>query len=98
MLIGIFAFSITPKKTIHRWIADHKDQSLANAAQHGNMVGIAGYHCNTDNLVTDTPFNLYIHPLLLTAPAAISVYRGDMTASFYSLHHFYSELRGPPIA
>ena len=79
-------------------VADHKDQSLDKAAQHGTMVGVAGYHCNTDNLVTNTPFNLYIQPFILPATTTISVDKGVMIASFYSLHHFYSELRGPPVA
>ena len=79
-------------------VADHIDQSLDKAVQHGTMVGVAGYHCNTDNLVTNTPFNLYIQPLLPPPLVTISFDKGVMIASFYSLHHFYSELRGPPVA
>ena len=98
LLISVFVLSITPKKTIHSWIADHIDQSSTSASNQRTMIAVYGYHCNTDNLVAESPFNIFIQPFLFTAPSICSVERGVIIFSFYSLHHFYSELRGPPVA
>ncbi len=97
MLIGSFALSITPKKILHNWIADHQDRVPVAVQDLGSKtVAMAGYHCNVDSLVVESPFQLFAY----TSPQNESILFGlvivEPLASFFSLHHFYSELRGPP--
>ncbi len=103
LLLGVFAFSITPKKVLHNWIANHTDQAfaLANVYSAKNpgttALKVAGFHCNTDNLVTESPFEIGIEPENLLCK---TIYTVDPLAAFTSLltqQLFYSELRGPPI-
>ena len=95
-LMAVFALSITPKKTLHTWLADHTDQVPGKSSGHATTIGVAGYHCNIDNLVAESPFSLSATPLLSPViNRVISQYQQAETG-FYSRHHFYAELRGPP--
>lgn len=57
-LLVIFAFSITPKRFLHDWVAGHRDgrevchEKAANP--HFHEIGIK---CECDNFVADSPFD-----------------------------------------
>lgn len=96
LLICTFVLSITPKKLLHTWLANHRDQPTKAAHNQSTSIDVAGYHCNVDNLVAESSFEQTLAEFHLKCPQVFSSFKGELSYSFYSLHHFYSELRGPP--
>jgi len=95
MLI-IFGFSITPKIILHNIVADHKDTPFQSSHNSSAQLFAAGFNCNCDNLVVESPFTNDFNPLQLKAAIFFKLHFADVITDFYSQHHFYSELRGPP--
>jgi len=56
VLLIIFAFSITPKKALHDWLANHTDKTSTPLLGHGAVISTAGFNCDCDNLVAESPF------------------------------------------
>jgi hypothetical protein len=94
-LLCIFTFSITPKQWLHDVIANHKD-SYAYSVDGRIILTTAGFHCNCDNLVVQSPFIHYDGPAELKAPAFFVLHQTASINNLISAHHFFSELRGPP--
>lgn len=56
-LLGLFLLSITPKKVLHDIVAQHTDTSSRSVADDGAFhLQQAGFHCQLDNLVAESPF------------------------------------------
>jgi hypothetical protein len=95
MLI-IFAYSITPKITLHNIIARHKDTDSGRTDGKTIQFNQAGFRCDVDNLVVHAPFLSYnsfvsfdISPIHITRQQKV-------------IRHFFPKvnidfgLRGPP--
>jgi hypothetical protein len=97
VLIGVFAISITPAILLHNLFSDHVDTKVHHNHTLTSEVSTAGVDCHCESFVAETNF-LYAIPSLgiepLEAPASVYVVHSNQ--SFYTQHHFYAELRGPP--
>ena len=95
LMLVLFAFCITPKKTLHDLIANHKDSPYALGGT-TQQIENAGFRCNCDNLVVESPFVVDFVPVEINIAATHTSYivAADYDLSFFS--HFYFELRGPP--
>jgi hypothetical protein len=97
VFLMLFAFSITPKKSLHDLITNHKDQTYNPCKEGIGEVSKAGFNCKCDNLVAESPFTQQLSvielPVLLPASAqyVIRYHHYD-----YS-DNFFFELRGPPV-
>ena len=98
-MLVVFAFSITPQKNIHDFVAKHVDPTSCSV--HVNLpieqVEHATIHCSYDQLVATSPFIQYSFELFLITPTTQTV-KNEATFSFIpssSISNFDS--RGPPI-
>ena len=96
VLLIIFTFSITPKNILHHIIASHEDDICLLTNHDLTSVHKAGFHCSCENLVAESPFIETIVFHELKAPIVFSVFAARDGYHFYSIHHFFAELRGPP--
>jgi len=96
ILICIFAFSITPAITIHNLFSAHTDREIQHHHKHISEIAAAGFNCHLDNFVSNSNFINFFTPLTfeLLNNSPVSLIVKDQT--FFSQHHFYAELRGPP--
>jgi hypothetical protein len=95
LLLCIFTFSITPKQWLHDIVTRHKD-SYANSIDGKIILTTAGFHCNCESLVVQSPFIHYDSPAEINAPAFFVLHQTPAVINLISAHHFFSELRGPP--
>ncbi|MFT3825572.1 MAG: hypothetical protein QM731_16755 [Chitinophagaceae bacterium] len=97
LMLLLFAFSITPKKTLHDWLVDHKDQSSMHVKTGEALVGKTGFNCNCESLVAESPFTA---TTAFVKVQAISVLLPEQPCSklpaLYSETYFFFEHRGPP--
>ena len=56
LLLAVFALSITPKLTLHQLVADHTDLVTAIDNTDSEKVSTAGFKCDCDQLVAESPF------------------------------------------
>jgi hypothetical protein len=96
LLLCIFTFSVTPKQWLHDIVTNHKD-SYANPVDGKVILTTAGFHCNCDNLVVQSPFIHYDGPAEGNAPVFFVLHQTATISNLISAHHFFSELRGPPV-
>jgi len=98
-LLVIFAFGITPKRTLHNLVATHKDgsSSAATVNNHDTTLGNATFNCQCDNLISESPFVAQAHAFYISLNIAFPAYCSDIIAIHYSSDHFSFGLRGPPI-
>jgi hypothetical protein len=97
-LLVIFAFGITPKRTLHNFVANHKD-GIANKRINkikGAVVNRAALNCQVDNLVCESPFTPEASTLCIASPKIFSSYRNIFVSARYSSAHISFGLRGPP--
>ncbi|MEP7256795.1 MAG: hypothetical protein ABI687_00350 [Flavitalea sp.] len=97
LLLAVFAFGMTPKIFLHDLFAEHTDFSLSlNKYPHTNQVDKAGFRCNCDHLVVESPFTDQADRVELSIP----VFFSDLQEHFFYDYHFTSpffySLRGPP--
>lgn len=95
-MLVLFAFSITPKKTLHDLVADHKDTPVKTSDSKSPQFDVSGFRCNCDNLVVESPFldqgpkvEIFISSFYLTLPVG-------MVNHLRVVHLYYTTLRGPP--
>jgi len=95
ILLVLFALSIMPKKVLHDLIVSHKD-GVNTTKSVTPQVGKAGFNCDCQNLVTESPFiadgqqiDLSFHPDYSIEPCTFSSQVYTTALLFYSL-------RGPP--
>lgn len=55
VMLLLCTFSITPKKYLHDWIADHRDFYSFNSGDQATF-SQAGFHCPCEDLVVSVPF------------------------------------------
>ena len=98
LMLVLFAFSITPKKLLHDVVAGHRDTkcTLDHSHDANGQLTNAGYNCQTDNLVIESPFE-NSSSLIETFVAVIYAQQNEVSKNnFFSLKHFTVALRGPP--
>jgi hypothetical protein len=93
----LLVLSITPKKILHDLLANHIDASGGITDNPHPQISSSSFHCNTENLVAESPFNLIYNDIEFTT---IPVF-GKFTQSLQQLRPYtlsiISCLRGPPI-
>ena len=95
-LICAFALSITPVFFLHTLVANHKDGYVGLKKDNTQKISKSTLNCNVENCVAHSPFV----PTIDVTKNEIAkhfinlniFYKND----FYSRHHFFCELRGPP--
>ena len=87
---------ITPKIFLHKFAANHKDNTITLKKTAETNITKAGFNCNVENSVAYSPFTYFItatvYRPIINGSSPISFFRN----SFFTNHHFYCELRGPP--
>ncbi|MEO6638305.1 MAG: hypothetical protein ABIN25_08510 [Ginsengibacter sp.] len=97
ILLFVFALSITPTKVLHYFFANHKDAFSVKAKQSNRpSFSLAGYNCQIDNIVVQSPFVAVLQPVWDHPTEAIKIHKVSTVTSFICAEHFYFELRGPP--
>jgi len=97
-MLVVFAFSITPQKNIHDFVAKHIDPTTCSV--HVNLaieqLENTSIHCSFDQLVATSPFVQYNFEIVLNAPATAIIKNdtGIWRKESSTLSHFDS--RGPP--
>ncbi|HLY72365.1 MAG TPA: hypothetical protein VKR53_21690 [Puia sp.] len=95
-MLGVFAFSVTPKLLLHNLIANHQDTPVKSSANPNAQLNIAGFNCGCDNLVVESPFVEHSISSDIDAPKIFSAHIVAEVNRFISVNEFYFELRGPP--
>jgi hypothetical protein len=98
-LLVIFAFGITPKRTLHNLVATHKDGSASAAAVNNHDVAYsnATFNCQCDNLISESPFVAQSQISYISLAISFPAYCSHIIAVHYSSAHFSFGLRGPPV-
>jgi hypothetical protein len=97
ILLLLFAFSLTPKKTLHDFFAHHKDIPLKYGDTKAEQLCQSGFTCNCENLVVESPFTATMVSIELQTPVIVGSTQYRMIRStFRKLPPLYFELRGPP--
>jgi hypothetical protein len=99
LLLLLFAFSNTPKKTLHDFFANHKDVPVRSTGSKMVQFSQSGFNCHCEDLVVELPFISSMPPLELTTPApSRPVAYPAIRTAFFPAPPRYFELRGPPAA
>ncbi|MEO7485575.1 MAG: hypothetical protein ABIU77_00685 [Ferruginibacter sp.] len=98
LLIVVFAIGITPVAILHTLSANHTDISYADKNQQGDQYAKAGVSCKTIDFVAEAQFLAAPGTNIAAISKPLSVYNSFFASTFYSRHHFYAALRGPPVA
>ncbi|NCI45441.1 hypothetical protein [Sediminibacterium soli] len=98
LLLAVFAFGITPKRTLHNLIATHKDGKLAvsDKSCDDTVLSKAAFNCQCDNLVVESPFVPEVAGIAVVAPEHPAVYRPAFSQDVHIAPYFSFSLRGPP--
>lgn len=96
LLLVIFTFGITPKKTLHTWFANHTDSTSKIPDGKTQQLSKAGFTCNCDDLVAESHFVAFSNPIVISNPLFYSFVSFNSTPSI-SLPLFHNYLRGPPL-
>jgi hypothetical protein len=75
--------------------ATHKDK-VNSTTEKGYQLSTGGFNCNCEDFVAEGQFLNDAHIIVITAPKVFSVFNTVPGYTFFSQHHFFSELRGPP--
>jgi hypothetical protein len=95
-LVCVFALSITPAVVFHDLFSGHTDYKVQHHHKHTNEIAIASVNCHFDSFVCSHSFvNLYT-PVTFDPVINLNTFLAVESREFYSEHHFYAELRGPP--
>jgi hypothetical protein len=95
-MLALFAFSVTPKFLLHALFANHKDTVASRPASNRVELSTAGFHCDVDNLVVESPF-LFQHTTLdFTIPVVFPTFQNRPNQFWSSPENHVSCLRGPP--
>jgi hypothetical protein len=96
ILLMLFAFSIMPKKILHDWIVSHTDGVSATAKSEVAQVGKAGFNCNCQNLVAESPFTADNQCIDFALHLSHATRPGTSPSQVYTADLFFYSLRGPP--
>jgi hypothetical protein len=96
-LLVVFAFGITPKRTLHNLLADHKDgKTSASARPVGTVLARASFNCQCDNLISESPFVSDSVAEEITATNLFPVFITGGIQQPVSSSPLSFSLRGPP--
>ena len=96
-LICILGLSITPLFVAHTLFATHKDKSQNNSLT-GIQLSESGYNCNCENFVAEGQFVKDCLSFEIISINVQTIYNTSRGYTFFTQPHFFSELRGPPVA
>lgn len=99
LMLLVFAFSITPQKSIHDLVAKHSDPTHCNVHQDAPIAQVekSSIHCSYENLVVASPFLDFTFAHELNAPPVKNIKNTSLVALTYLLVPFSFESRGPPL-
>ena len=99
VMLVVFAFSITPQKSIHDLVARHADPTKCNVHKDApvDQVENTSIHCSYDNLVVASPFVDYHLSIQIQQPEK-AIIKNTLLSPFEisNLVHLF-ESRGPPV-
>ena len=95
LLLFVFTLSITPKKTLHAWFANHKDSSTIPYGKTQQLTK-AGFNCNCDDFVAESHF-ISVGSFVIINIRVLRSFISLRNPSFISLSSFLFNLRGPPL-
>ena len=97
-MLVVFAFSITPQKSIHDIVAKHIDPT--NCSVHKDLpieqIEKSELHCTFDFQVATTPFVDYDFSITLHPPVVAPVRNVRFVVAAITQHAIVSDSRGPP--
>jgi hypothetical protein len=97
LLLVLFVCSITPKRYLHHWFADHTDAALHTACHEDGIHAKAdGFNCDCNNWVATTPFTEAVTHFNLTPPHLYAVQNGLHLPGICFVQQVRTGLRGPP--
>jgi hypothetical protein len=97
-MLLLFTFSITPRKDLHDFLANHRDTPVKTGFPGTTQLNTAGFHCNCETLVVESPFIDENHSLALHARGSWSCCPFVIVNTVYSSPVLSADLRGPPFA
>jgi hypothetical protein len=94
----VFAFGITPKRTLHNLVANHKDGKLNPSSHNGRTSDIsrAAFNCQCDTLISESPFVSEPGTLCSLPETVYSFYLDKELGKHHPSELFCFDLRGPP--
>ncbi|PWU00674.1 MAG: hypothetical protein C5B52_08545 [Bacteroidetes bacterium] len=95
-MLVIFAYSITPKITLHSLLANHRDTIAKTCSNTSEQIGKAGFRCDTDDLVVHIPFEFHTSANIFSPPFSFASYFKDCDSGILALNIISFGLRGPP--
>lgn len=96
LLLFVFTLSITPKKTLHDWFANHRDKTSSIPESKTPQLTKAGFNCDCENLVAESHFITFSNLIVVNFPPVHSFVSFCITPVI-SLSLFHNNLRGPPL-
>ena len=97
-MLVVFAFSITPQKSIHDLVSKHIDPNSCSV--HKDLpieqVENAALHCTFDFQVATTPFVDYDFSIEIATPLIAQARNTFFIAAPIAQHTIVSDSRGPP--
>jgi hypothetical protein len=96
IMLVLFAFSITPKMTLHDLFAHHKDTLFSASSKDHAVISLSGFRCNCENLVVESPFVAEITIFKIGLQHGLSSLPVTQVKEFYPATHFFPDFRGPP--
>jgi hypothetical protein len=98
VMLCLFGFSITPRKTLHELFACHPDTRREVQKPGGETLDRDSFHCSCDQPELQMPFIEYPVWVVLPIPATFNNERPfPHSARLYENTHDFSKLRGPPV-
>ena len=97
-MLVVFAFSITPQKSIHDLVAKHIDPNSCSVHKDLPIEQIenTALHCSFDFQVATTPFVDYDYSIEIAIPIVAKLRNTIFVAAPISQHAIVSDSRGPP--
>ena len=97
-MLLVFAFSITPQKSIHDIVAKHVDPTTCNVHHNApiEQVEKSSIHCSFDQLVATTPFVHYSFSINIPTPLVAAVTNTTIAINYDYTIVNSNESRGPP--
>jgi len=98
VMLVVFAFSITPQKSIHDLVSKHADPTKCDVHKDAPITQIekASIHCSYDNLVVASPFIHFFVTIQLGPIAPIQSVNTAFTYFIINAVPSFLESRGPP--
>jgi hypothetical protein len=94
----VFAFSITPQKSIHDLVAKHMDPTSCSVHKDLPIEQIenSALHCSFDFQVATTPFVDYDFSIEIATPTIANARNTNYAAATIDQYAIVADSRGPP--